>query len=59
MSGAGCLTEAIGMAPGAARPYEETMDAFKSDWIDFGAPGADPVAGTVTLVQVFEQARKA
>jgi hypothetical protein len=31
-------------------------DAFLSRWIDFGVPGTEPVAGTVTPALVFELA---
>ena len=34
-------------------------DAFNAGWIDFGVPGTEPVAGTVTPAQVFVRARKA
>lgn len=51
--------EAMGIAPGATGPYEEMLDGLNSGWIDFGAPGTEPVAGTATPAQVFAQARKA
>jgi uncharacterized protein YbjT (DUF2867 family) len=51
--------EAFGMAPGTTGLYEEMMDGFNSGWIDFGVPGTEPVAATVTPAQVFAQARKA
>lgn len=51
--------EAMGMAPGTTGAYEEMQDAFNSGWIDFGVPGTEPVAGTVTPAQVFAQASAA
>lgn len=51
--------EAMGMAPGTTGPYQEMVDGFNSGWIDFGVPGTEPVAATVTPTQLFEQARKA
>ncbi len=51
--------QAFGMAPGATGLYEEMLDGFNSGWINFGVPGAEPVAGTTTPAQVFAQARKA
>ena len=51
--------EAFGMAPGTTGLYEEMIDGFNSGWIDFGVPGAEPVAGTTTAAQVFASARKA
>jgi len=32
-------------------------DVFDSGWTDFGVPGTEPVATTVTPAQVFERAR--
>ncbi|AUX24106.1 NmrA family transcriptional regulator [Sorangium cellulosum] len=51
--------EARGMAPGTTGPFEEMEDSFNSGWIDFGVPGAERVAATVTPAQVFAHARKA
>lgn len=51
--------EAMGLPKDKTGPWEEMQDGFNSGWIDFGVPGAEPVAGTVTPAQVFEQARKA
>lgn len=51
--------EALGMAPGTTGPFEEMEDGFNSGWIDFGVPGAEPVAATVTPAQVFAEARRA
>ncbi len=51
--------EAQGMPLGFAGPFEEMQDAFNSGWIDFGVPATEPVAGTVTPAQIFEQVRKA
>jgi uncharacterized protein YbjT (DUF2867 family) len=49
----------MGVPAGRTGPYEEMMDSVNSGWIDFGAAGAEPVAGTVTPAQVFAQAAKA
>lgn len=49
--------EALGMPPGTTGAFEEMEDGFNSGWIGFGVPGTEPVAGTVTPAQVFEQAR--
>ena len=35
------------------------MDGCNSGWIAFGVPGAEPVAGTITPVQLFAEASKA
>ncbi|MEJ7811745.1 MAG: NmrA family NAD(P)-binding protein [Gemmatimonadaceae bacterium] len=51
--------EAQGLPPRASAPFQEMVDSYNSGWIDFGVPGTEPVAGTVTPAQVFEQARKA
>ena len=51
--------EAQGMPHGTTGSFEEMEDAFNSGWIDFGVLGTEPVAGTVTPVQFFAQARKA
>jgi hypothetical protein len=32
------------------------LDAFNSGWIDFGVPGTEPVAGTLTPAEVFAAA---
>ncbi len=50
--------EHFGFPPGTTGLYEEMMDGFNSGWIDFGVPGAEPVAGTTTPAQVFAPARK-
>ena len=50
--------EAFGMAPRTTGLYEEMLDGFNSGWIDFGAPGAERIAGTTTPAEVFAQARK-
>ena len=47
--------EAQGFPPRAIGP-EGMVDGFNSGWIDFGVPGAEPVAGTTTPAQVFAQA---
>lgn len=49
--------ERQGFPPGATGLFEEMMDGFNSNWIAFGTPGAESVAGTVTPAQVFAQAR--
>lgn len=49
--------EASGMPPGSTGPFEEMQDGFNSGWIDFGVPGTEAVAGSVTPLQVFAQAR--
>ena len=51
--------ETFGMPPGATGPYEEMLDGSNSGWIDFGVPGAEPVAGTTSAAQVFALAKKA
>lgn len=51
--------QAQGMSPGAAKLFGEMEDAFNSGWIDFGVPGAEPVAATVTAAEVFAQTQKA
>ncbi|GLY74886.1 NmrA family NAD(P)-binding protein [Actinoallomurus iriomotensis] len=50
---------AQGLPPGATGPFEEMSDGFNSGWIDFGVPGAEPVAGRVTPAAFFEQAMRA
>jgi uncharacterized protein YbjT (DUF2867 family) len=50
--------EAQGMAPGTTGLFEEMEDALNSGWIDFGVPGTEPVAATLTPSQVFAQARR-
>ena len=50
--------EAQGMPPGFIGPFTEMEDSFNSGWIDFGLPGTEPVAGTVTPAQFFAQANK-
>jgi NAD(P)H dehydrogenase (quinone) len=50
--------EAQGFPPRAIGP-EGMVDGFNSGWIDFGVPGAEPVAGTTTPAQVFAQASEA
>jgi len=50
---------ALGLPPGQTHPYEEMQDGFNAGWIDFGVPGTEPVAATVTPAQFFAQARKA
>jgi uncharacterized protein YbjT (DUF2867 family) len=49
---------AQGLPPRAIGPFEEMVDAYNAGWIDFGVPGTEPVAGTVTPADVFAQARK-
>ncbi|MCY1023268.1 NmrA family NAD(P)-binding protein [Pyxidicoccus sp. MSG2] len=51
--------QAMGLAPGTTGAYEEMLDGINSGWIDFGVPGTEPVAATVTPAQVFAQATKA
>jgi len=51
--------EAMGLPKDKTGPWEEMQDGFNSGWIDFGVPGTEPVASTVTPAEVFEQARKA
>jgi len=51
--------QAMGIAPGGTGSYEEMMDGFNSGWIRFGAPGAEPVAATVTPAEVFARAIEA
>ena len=50
--------EAQGMPPGFIKPFLEMEDGFNSGWIDFGVSGTEPVPGTITPSQFFEQARK-
>jgi uncharacterized protein YbjT (DUF2867 family) len=47
--------EASGMVPGSTWAFEEMEDSFNSGWIDFGVPGTEPVAATVTPRQFFAQ----
>ena len=49
--------EAQGMPPDFIGPFAEMEDSFNSGWIDFGVPGTEPVAGTVTPAQFFAQAK--
>lgn len=51
--------EHLGFPAGATGLYEEMMDGFNSGWIDFGVPGTESVAGTITPAQVFAQAKPA
>ena len=51
--------ESFGLPAGRTNLYEEMMDGCNSGWIDFGVPGAEPVAGTTTPSQVFAQANRA
>ena len=51
--------EAIGLAPGTTGAYEEMWDGVNSGWIDFGVPGTEPVAISVTPAQVFAAAKTA
>lgn len=50
--------EAQGMPPGFIAPFTEMEDGFNSGWIDFGVPGTEPVAGTVTPARFFTQLPK-
>ncbi|HEY5817176.1 MAG TPA: NAD(P)H-binding protein [Mesorhizobium sp.] len=43
----------IGLPADSIGPWEEMQDGFNSGWIDFGAPGAEIVRGTVTPSAVF------
>jgi uncharacterized protein YbjT (DUF2867 family) len=47
--------EAIGVAPGSSWAFEALEDSFNSGWIDFGVPGTEPVAATMTPAQFFAQ----
>lgn len=47
---------AQGVPAGRTGPYAEMLDAFNSGWIDFGVPGTEPVAGTLTPAEVFAAA---
>lgn len=49
--------EAMGLPKDKTGPWEEMQDGFNSGWIDFGVPGTEPVAGTLTPAEVFAQAR--
>lgn len=51
--------EAMGLPKDKTGPWEEMQDGFNSGWIDFGVPGTEPVAGTLTPAEVFQQARDA
>lgn len=50
--------QAQGMPTGGIGPFEEMEDGFNSGWIDFGVPGTEPVAGTVTPAQFFAQVKR-
>lgn len=52
------VLEAQGIPPGRTGPFEEMEDGFNSGWIDFGVPGTEAVAGTLTPAQVFGQAHR-
>ena len=47
--------EAMGLPEDKIGNWEAMQDGFNSGWIDFGAPGAEPVAATTTPVQIFSQ----
>jgi uncharacterized protein YbjT (DUF2867 family) len=49
--------KAQGMPPRFVDPFEEMEDGYNSGWIDFGVPGTEPVAGTITPAQVFAQVK--
>lgn len=51
--------ERIGMPPGSTGPFEEMVAGVNSGWIDFGVPGTEPVAATLTPAEVFRRARTA
>lgn len=46
----------FGMTSGT-EAFEEMTDGINSGWIDFGVEGAERVAGTLTPVDVFRQAK--
>jgi uncharacterized protein YbjT (DUF2867 family) len=50
---------AMGLPADKITPWEEMQDGFNSGWIDFGLPGTESVAGTLSPAQVFAQARAA
>ena len=51
--------EAMGIPHSGTAAFEEMEDGFNSGWIDFGVPGTEPVASTLTPAQFFAQVRKA
>lgn len=50
--------ESFGFPAGRTGAYEEMMDGVNSGWIDFGVPGTEHVAGTMTPTQFFSQLGK-
>ena len=46
--------ESFGLPHGSTWAYEEMLDGVNSGWIDFGAPGTEPVAGTKTAAEFFQ-----
>lgn len=51
--------QAQGMPAGWIAMFEEMEDGFNSGWIDFGVPGTEPVAGTITATEFFTRLRRA
>lgn len=49
----------MGLPEGKTGLWEDMQDSFNSGWIDFGASGAEPVAGQTTPAQVFAPANRA
>lgn len=47
------VLHAQGMAEGTTAAFEQMEDAFNSGWIDFGVPGTEPVAASITPEQFF------
>ena len=50
--------KAMGLPGDKIGNWAEMQDGFNSGWIDFGVPGTEPVAGTLTPAEVFAQARR-
>ena len=44
-----------GLPPAFIAPFTEMEDGFNSGWIDFGLPGTEAVAATLTPAQLFQR----
>jgi uncharacterized protein YbjT (DUF2867 family) len=53
------VLETFGMPAGGTGVYEEMAEGVNAGWIAFGAPGAEPVAATITPAQFFAQLQQA
>ncbi len=47
--------ESFGLPRGSTWAYEEMIDGVNSGWIDFGSPGAERIAGTLTAAEFFRK----